>query len=683
MNSNDKQINSVENQYTSEDFDEDSIIKKIEEDKLMIWLNKNLNNLSINNISNQNYNCLNKIYSTGYCFDERMLLHKDFKNDHYEKPERAMSIYMELFNKKYLSLMKRINVTEINDKVLLNVHTQTYIDSIKSLEDEEYKTKSGYRLCHDTVDNYYTYLSAKLSTGGLINCINEVLKGNIDNAFAIIRPPGHHAENNKCSGFCFFNNVAVAAKYIIGKEIKKKNSNGYSSKTIKKVAILDWDVHHGNGTQNIFYEENNVLFISLHRFDKGLFYPFVKNASFKDVGLNKGEGFNINIPWNTYAKIVNSKDFIPLQDEEYIAAFELIVKPILIEFNADIILISSGFDAAENDYLGQMKLTPFVYYYMTKEIVSKINSNVIIALEGGYNINSISRCSEGVVRGLMNIDLFNTTLIDNENLNIIDTDYKNLISKFKNNIILYFKEYFNVNKIYLNDILKGRNILSKYWKSLTNTNIDYYNNNDKETTINLYNIFFNKIYETKKNSLKNENYLIIRLAENLYNNKENNYHKLLRFCKKTTLYYLGYRIIESSLEGHELINEENSCNLTINDSINIINKFLMNNKLCKEELVMSIKSILSNIDINSCKDVNYCSNKIEQILNFDLKLKIQINTKLLNIKDSNQETLIKQRLRNKSKTNICRVEVLDNVKLEKHHIKAILSFCNYVENNVI
>ncbi|VDP52550.1 unnamed protein product [Heligmosomoides polygyrus] len=167
-------------------------------------------------------------------------------------------------------------------------------------------------------------------------CVDRVLERRAGdrNAFAVIRPPGHHAGISEPSGFCIFNNVAVAAQYAIDKY------------HLRRILIVDWDVHHGNGTQEIFYEDDRVLYMSLHRHDEGMFYPMGEPKDYADVGEGRGRGYSVNIPWN-HSKV---------GDEAYGAAFAKIVMPIAYEFNPELVLISAGFDAALGDPLGECKV---------------------------------------------------------------------------------------------------------------------------------------------------------------------------------------------------------------------------------------------------------------------------------------------------------------------------------------
>lgn len=196
---------------------------------------------------------------------------------------------------------------------------------------------------------------------------------------AIIRPPGHHAEADEACGFCIFNNVAVGAKYAM-------EMHG-----AKRILILDWDVHHGNGIQNIFYDDPRVLYISIHRFDGGTFFPGKLDADHTFVGSGSGKGFNINIPWNGSG----------MGDPEYSMAFFALVLPIAYQFNPDLVLVSSGFDAARGDPLGRCKVSPEFYGFMTHHLKALANGKVIVALEGGYNLNSISLSMTMVTKALL------------------------------------------------------------------------------------------------------------------------------------------------------------------------------------------------------------------------------------------------------------------------------------------
>jgi histone deacetylase 6 len=194
-----------------------------------------------------------------------------------------------------------------------------------------------------------------MSAGGTIEAIDAVCSGMVDSAFCIVRPPGHHASCSDVAGFCFLNNAAIGARYA------QKELN------LKKICIFDWDVHVGDGSSNIFYEDDTVLYMSIHRFDNGTFYPGPA-GKYQKVGEGKGRGYNIHFPFN----VDSSKSANPtiaaikmIGDNDYIYACESIFFPIIKDFAPDLLIISAGFDSALGDPLGQVGVTPIGYAYMT------------------------------------------------------------------------------------------------------------------------------------------------------------------------------------------------------------------------------------------------------------------------------------------------------------------------------
>lgn len=202
----------------------------------------------------------------------------------------------------------------------------------------------------------------------------------------VLRPPGHHAhragKDSKPSGFCFFNNVAVAANYL-------RKTLGY-----KKILVLDWDVHHGDGTQDIFKDTNEVLFISLHCFDNGLFYP-EKSGDSAFIGQGEGEGFNINVAFD----IFRTKRLL---DEDYIYLFDTLLMPIIAEYGPEFILVSSGFDSCRGDPLADMMISPRSYYHMLQKLRT-LQNKIVVCLEGGYNLDNVKDGTYSVISSLLDI----------------------------------------------------------------------------------------------------------------------------------------------------------------------------------------------------------------------------------------------------------------------------------------
>ena len=192
-----------------------------------------------------------------------------------------------------------------------------------------------------------------------------------------MRPPGHHAEPDVIMGFCFFNYVAAAAALL-------KDECG-----LDRILVVDWDVHHGNGTQRMFYSDPSVLLVSLHRYEDGAFYP--GTGSMHECGAGPGLGYNVNIPWPHGG----------VGDGAYLAAFERIVMPIARAFKPQAVLVSAGFDAAAGDPLGGCCVSPHGYACMTNMLRGLAGGRLVVALEGGYNLRSIATSMEAVLRVLL------------------------------------------------------------------------------------------------------------------------------------------------------------------------------------------------------------------------------------------------------------------------------------------
>jgi acetoin utilization deacetylase AcuC-like enzyme len=203
------------------------------------------------------------------------------------------------------------------------------------------------------------------------------MQGKFSNGFALVRPPGHHAERERAMGFCFFNNVAIGARYAI------------QNFSLQKILIVDWDVHHGNGTQNSFYEDPRVLYFSTHRY--GFFYPGTGAAT--EVGKGKGEGFNVNVPLSPGTG-----------DVEYGIVFEEILKPIALEYQPQLILVSAGFDIHYADPLGGMEVSEKGFARMTQILMeiaeATAQGKLAITLEGGYDVAGQNRSVKAVLEEL-------------------------------------------------------------------------------------------------------------------------------------------------------------------------------------------------------------------------------------------------------------------------------------------
>ncbi|KAF9183855.1 Histone deacetylase 4 [Haplosporangium sp. Z 767] len=246
----------------------------------------------------------------------------------------------------------------------------------------------------DTTWNpYHSSTAAKVAAGSLITLVDQVVTGRCKNGFAIIRPPGHHAEEDEAMGFCFFNNVGVAVNLTLSKY----------PLTVQKILIIDWDVHHGNGTQQIFYENPNVLYISLHRWDNGHFYPFTGAPD--ECGEEAGEGKNVNIAWSSYGRGQ------AMGDVEYIAAFWYVLLPIARQFQPDLVMVSAGFDAADGHaaniltcwygQIGGYTVSPQGFAILTRLVQTLAGGRVILSLEGGYEFEPLAMSATACLEELL------------------------------------------------------------------------------------------------------------------------------------------------------------------------------------------------------------------------------------------------------------------------------------------
>jgi acetoin utilization deacetylase AcuC-like enzyme len=309
---------------------------------------------------------------TGFVYDEVYLRHHTGAG-HPERPERLTAIVERLKQKGLLARLISLKPAAASTQWLTTVHTPEYVERVK----RSCREGIGYVDTRDAPASADSYEVALAAVGGVQCAIDAVMAGKIDNAFCAIRPPGHHALKDRAMGFCFFNNVAIAARYI------QRHYN------LPKVLIVDWDVHHGNGTQAAFYDDPTVFYFSVHQ---SPFYPGTGGAA--ETGRGKGLGCTCNVPLPAGSG-----------DAEYRRAFQERLEPAAAAFKPDFVLISAGFDAAQGDLLGQMKVTPQGYAELTrivKDIASRYSQGRLVSvLEGGYNLDALAASVEAHLRVLM------------------------------------------------------------------------------------------------------------------------------------------------------------------------------------------------------------------------------------------------------------------------------------------
>lgn len=299
----------------------------------------------------------------GYTYDSAMLDHKPGVGDaatHPECPERLEAVY-ELFTAfKLDERCQRIVHSAANVSELLMEHDENYLSSLHCPNVEG----GDAALSGDIYISEKSCEVAAIAAGCTLHLSKAVMNGEVGSGIALVRPPGHHAERSTAAGFCLVNNIAVAAKWI-----KQQYPDA-------RIMIIDFDIHHGNGTQKSFYDDDSVLFISIHKFDQGKFYPSAADGGANFIGEGKGIGYNINVPFN------NGK----MCDADYFAVFQSIVLPIAYSFAPTVVLVSAGFDAGINDRLGNYSLSPQAFGHFIQLLRPLAKGRLILSMEGGYNI---------------------------------------------------------------------------------------------------------------------------------------------------------------------------------------------------------------------------------------------------------------------------------------------------------
>lgn len=302
---------------------------------------------------------------------------------HPESPERLIAIYEMLDNPDMDWKLTGINARHATHDELGLVHRPSFIDFIAQTAG-----KSMTMLDPDTFATAETYDTARLAAGGFLNAIDSVVSGETDNAFALVRPPGHHAQAATAAGFCIFNNIAVGARHAQARW------------GLERILIVDWDIHHGNGTQEIFYEDRKVLYFSTHQYP---YYPGTGGA--EEMGKGPGLGYTLNVPLRPGA-----------DDAGYVRMFKELLCPVARSFRPELILVSAGFDTYVGDPLGGMKVTPEGFACLTRLLMDLADEwcggRLAMVLEGGYNVLGLTKCIRSVL-----LEMIGETRVTEETLN--------------------------------------------------------------------------------------------------------------------------------------------------------------------------------------------------------------------------------------------------------------------------
>jgi len=312
---------------------------------------------------------------TGYLHDNRYLLH-DTGPYHPETADRLTAVYNGIKDAGLLDHLTLLSAVRAEFKWIETVHDPNYIHRFEEV------CLSGNRT-FDYPDNQMcvdTFETAYLAVGGVLDAVRRIMEGALDNAFCAVRPPGHHAERNQAMGFCYFNNVAIAARYL---------QKEYG---IKRVGIIDFDVHHGNGTQHIFENDPTVFYYSIHQHPS---FAFPGTGREFEEGEQEGVGFTKN------------SLLLPGQgDEVYKALLESDLLPAFDRFKPEFILVSSGFDGHQNDDMSEVNLTTPTYTWTMETIIKLVNQyadgRLVSVLEGGYCLASLGELAANHVNVLLN-----------------------------------------------------------------------------------------------------------------------------------------------------------------------------------------------------------------------------------------------------------------------------------------
>jgi acetoin utilization deacetylase AcuC-like enzyme len=290
---------------------------------------------------------------------------------HPERPERLTAARQAIARARAAgAALDRIEPRPATDDELARVHDRRFVEALGKLRGER-----GY-LDPDTYVSAESVEIARLAAGSLVAMVDAMIDGPVPKGVALLRPPGHHARPARAMGFCLLNNVAVAAAHA-------------RARGLERVAVVDWDVHHGNGTQEMFWRDPHVLYVSTHQ---SPFYPGTGDAD--EVGEGRGEGYTVNVPL-----AAGSGDAV------YARAFERVVLPVVESYAPDLVLVSAGFDAAARDPLAQMELSANAFGWMARELArlaeGSARGRMALVLEGGYDLVALETGLAGSIAGML------------------------------------------------------------------------------------------------------------------------------------------------------------------------------------------------------------------------------------------------------------------------------------------
>ena len=331
----------------------------------------------------------------GLAYDEATALHAPAAGsaagaaEHIERPERVTVVWDALRKARIDERCERVVPREVERAEAVAVHSAEHCDALDALSSAppqmrgawagrgELALRSGWLSSGvDMYHNAHTARAARLAAGCVCALVERVVSGGLSSGFAVVRPPGHHACSARMKGFCFLNSVAIAARAAVDRH------------GLSRVLVVDWDVHHGDGTAAIFEEDPRVMVISLHRYGAN-FYP--GTGAVDDVGAGAGAGYSLNVPWRHEG----------MSDAEYLCAIDAIVMPVATAFAPELVIVSAGFDAASGDRVGGMALSADGFGAMAARLRTLAGGRLVLALEGGYKPSLAAKGVAACVRVLL------------------------------------------------------------------------------------------------------------------------------------------------------------------------------------------------------------------------------------------------------------------------------------------
>jgi acetoin utilization deacetylase AcuC-like enzyme len=340
---------------------------------------------------------------------ERTVILKDasflqhiIEQGHPESPQRLESIYAMLAAPDMAGLFDEFAPRQATKEEIAINHTRAYIERIAATAG-----RPPVRLDPDTGTSPGSWDAAIRAVGAVLDGCDMILQGKAANGFALVRPPGHHAESDRAMGFCLFNNVAIGAQYLVHQH------------NLKRVLVLDWDIHHGNGTQHSFYGDPNVLYFSTHQYP---YYP--GTGAIEEVGEMSGRGYTVNVP-------------LPggQGDSDYSYIFNDLLLPLARSYQPEFILVSAGYDIYAQDPLGTMEVTPRGFYTLTRMVrrmaEELCGGRLLFTLEGGYNVAGITESVKQTIFGLTDRDATGETNLDFKEYSSLVPATQSIVEKVK------------------------------------------------------------------------------------------------------------------------------------------------------------------------------------------------------------------------------------------------------------